>query len=234
MREALYDRCMDDIACIDFRSKGGGSVTGGGRAGSRASETKRFLASLRRTAERSGQSTFSTGELFSLANDINLQVIQQGRASCHERDRNKFRGNGIEPDQDTMNGSDAWRCCIIDPPHSICLCLTRPPLRPPPHQVKDIGAFIHQLNEEGDLLKAGGGTYKVRGLNPSSQMSSQAGPSQAGGRGPAGTPQSWAATQGGFSQGTGVQQRRSRQAAKDGFGECDVQDDEPEGFFDLL
>ena len=75
MREALYDRFMDDIACIDFRSEGGGG--GGGRAGCKASEAKRFLTSLRRTAERRGNNTFTTAELFSAANDINLQVGQR-------------------------------------------------------------------------------------------------------------------------------------------------------------
>ena len=45
MREALYNRFTDDLACIDFRSEGGRG--GGGRAGSKASEAKRFLTSLR-------------------------------------------------------------------------------------------------------------------------------------------------------------------------------------------
>lgn len=68
MREALYDRFMDDLGTVDFRK------APGGRAGSKAAEAKRFLTSLRRAAERGGKDTFSTGELFSLANEINLQV----------------------------------------------------------------------------------------------------------------------------------------------------------------
>jgi DNA helicase MCM8 len=72
MREALYNRLLDDITCVDFRQQGGG----GSRPGSKAAEAKRFLTALRRTAERQGggRNTFTLGELFSLANEINLQV----------------------------------------------------------------------------------------------------------------------------------------------------------------
>ena len=61
-------------------------------------------------------------------------------------------------------------------------------------QVKDVATFISDLNEGGDLLKAGSGTYRIRGINPS-QMSG--GPSQAGGAGY----QGWGA--GGPSQSAG-------------------------------
>ncbi|GAX76612.1 hypothetical protein CEUSTIGMA_g4058.t1 [Chlamydomonas eustigma] len=114
MREALYNRLLDDITCVDFRQQGGG-----GRPGSKAAEAKRFLTALRRTAERQGggRNTFSLGELFSLANEINLQV-------------------------------------------------------------KDVSAFISHLNDGGDLLKAGGGMYKIRGVNPAAATPSPAGFSQ--------------------------------------------------------
>ena len=37
MREALYDRFLDDMACVDFRNSAAGGE-GRGRAGSKASE----------------------------------------------------------------------------------------------------------------------------------------------------------------------------------------------------
>ena len=52
---------------------GGGK--GGHRPGSKAAEGARFLSLLRRTSERQGgRDTFSTAELFSLANEANLKV----------------------------------------------------------------------------------------------------------------------------------------------------------------
>ena len=121
MREALYDRFLDDIACVDFR--GGGSEGGrAGRAGSKASEAKRFLTSLRRTAELKGRYIFSTSELHSMANDISLRV-------------------------------------------------------------KDVATFIAALNEDGELLKAGPGMYRMRGVIPTASQS-QAGPAMSHG-GPA-------------------------------------------------
>eukprot|EP00798_Chlamydomonas_sp_ICE-L_P022085 gene22085-29149_t len=80
----------------------------------KAAEAGRFLTILRRHAERSGQTTFSTPELFSLANDAALKV-------------------------------------------------------------KDIGAFLEGLNEAGELLKAGSGQYRVRGVKPSATPSTSAG-----------------------------------------------------------
>ena len=120
MREALYDRFLDDIACVDFR--GGGEGGRAGRAGSKASEAKRFLTSLRRTAELQGRYVFSTSELHSMANDISLRV-------------------------------------------------------------KDVATFIAALNEDGELLKAGPGMYRMRGVNPTASQS-QAGPAMSQG-GPA-------------------------------------------------
>ncbi len=50
MREALYDRFMDDIACVDFRAQSGP----GSRAGSKHAEAKRFLTAAQRCVGEGG------------------------------------------------------------------------------------------------------------------------------------------------------------------------------------
>ena len=71
MKEALYDRFMDDLACVDFR-RGGGA---GSKAGSKAAESNRFMAAIKRAAARMGDSaSFESGELLSIASEIGLQV----------------------------------------------------------------------------------------------------------------------------------------------------------------
>ena len=71
---------------------GGGG--GGHRPGSKAAEGARFLALLRRAAERQGgKDTFGTGELFTLASDANLKVrlvraAGPGHHTCMASDTN--------------------------------------------------------------------------------------------------------------------------------------------------
>ncbi|MEW5311356.1 MAG: hypothetical protein WDW38_003077 [Sanguina aurantia] len=74
MKEALYDRFMDDVACVDFRRGGGGSSGSAARSGGKAAEAKRFLLRLQHVCEHQGRDTVSTGELHALASEIGLNV----------------------------------------------------------------------------------------------------------------------------------------------------------------
>ncbi|KAG2492281.1 hypothetical protein HYH03_009521 [Edaphochlamys debaryana] len=97
LREGLYDRFGGDLAlgCTDYRG------SGAPRPGSRAGEAGRFLAAVRRQAEREGRSLFSGSELASLAAELRLA---------------------------------------------------------------DPSGILTALNESGQLLKRGGGQYKVEGV----------------------------------------------------------------------
>lgn len=82
MREALFDKFGDGAGCLDFRTA---QLGGGGGRSSKAKEAQRFLAALAKAAARrpgglaAGGGVFTTGELYSLANDMALQVRDVGQ-----------------------------------------------------------------------------------------------------------------------------------------------------------
>ncbi len=74
--------------------------------------------------------------------------------------------------------------------HNVCVSL----------QVKDVEAFIHELNDAGELLSKGGGTYQITGvptdgagMGTASQatQATQQPPGRAGGYAPGGGRQRW-------------------------------------------
>lgn len=62
---------------MDYRS-----ASGGGSRGGKAAEGRRFIAGLQRAARLRGKDTFTSSELFSLANEINLQVLLRDSIAC--------------------------------------------------------------------------------------------------------------------------------------------------------
>jgi hypothetical protein len=70
MKAAMPDCISDGPGCIDFRPSGGTGSRGG-----KAGEAVRFLAAAARAARAAGRDTLSSAELFSVANEIALQVI---------------------------------------------------------------------------------------------------------------------------------------------------------------